>query len=172
MNSFVIMDGTWQAVLAQAGTTLDQGPVNVPGTPGAQTPTESSSGQPVGPAQGPGSGAPAPNMNIFYIVGAFMLVFIFMTSMGGRKDRKRQAAMLSGLTKQDKVKTSGGIIGTVVEIHGEELVIRTDDSSNSRIRLARNSIQQVLKPSRDRGSSDGEKDAGTLESKPNETATV
>lgn len=169
MNSFEIMDGTWQVVLAQAGATLEQGqPVNVPGTPGGLSATESSTGQ-LGGSQSGSNSSKTGFPPMLMLVMVFFVVMIFMTSMGGRRDRKRQASMLAGLTKQDKIKTSGGIIGTIVEIHGEELVIRTDESSNTRIRMSRGSIQQVLKPSRDRG---GGTDLSTLESKPKENATV
>jgi preprotein translocase subunit YajC len=39
----------------------------------------------------------------------------------------------------------GGIIGTVVDLTSTEMVLRVDESSNTRIRFARSAVQQVLR---------------------------
>ena len=43
-----------------------------------------------------------------------------------------------------QVVTVGGIIGTVADIRDDEVVLVTDETSRTRIRVTRASIQQVL----------------------------
>jgi preprotein translocase subunit YajC len=49
--------------------------------------------------------------------------------LGGRKEKKKRAALMASLKKHDKVQTVGGIIGTVVELTAEEVVLRVDETS-------------------------------------------
>jgi len=107
------------------------------------TPTEALTGE-------GGSGSPPPagpfGGNFIFIMLALMLGFMILTSvMSGRKEKKRRAEMLGTLRKQDRVQTLGGIIGSVVEVKNDEVVLRVDDSSNTRIRFSKTAIQQVLK---------------------------
>ncbi len=74
------------------------------------------------------------------VLGAMMLFSIF----AGRKEKKKRQAMLAALQKGDKVQTIGGILGTVVEIRDNEVVVKVDESSNTRMRFARQAIQNVL----------------------------
>jgi preprotein translocase subunit YajC len=75
-----------------------------------------------------------------------MLVFLFAsTLLGGRKEKKRRAAMLGGLKKRDRVQTAGGIIGTIIEIKGDECLLESDRASNTRLWVSRNSVAAVLK---------------------------
>lgn len=84
--------------------------------------------------------------------GSFMIlmlgVFVFMilmTTMSGRKEKKRRAQMLSDLGRYDRVQTAGGIIGTVVELHDDEVTLKVDESTNTKIRFSRSAVQAVLK---------------------------
>ncbi len=86
--------------------------------------------------------------NIF-LIGMFALfaMVIFTSMRAGRKEKKQRAAMMRSLGKHDRVQTVGGIIGSIIEIKGDELMIRVDEASNTRIRVARSAIQKVLKSS-------------------------
>ncbi|MEX0876156.1 MAG: preprotein translocase subunit YajC [Phycisphaerales bacterium] len=103
-----------------------------------------------------GSGAevpPAGGSNIFFFLIIFTVgMFLFM-SLSGRKEKKRRAQMLASLGKRDKVRTAGGIIGTVIEIKNDEVLLETDRSSNTRLWLSRGSISAVItsagKPAQD-----------------------
>ena len=57
--------------------------------------------------------------------------------------------MLNAIKKHDKVQTIGGVLGAVVEIKPDTVVLKVDESSNTRITFARSSIQQVLTSDRD-----------------------
>ena len=77
-----------------------------------------------------------------------------MMSMSGRKEKKRRAAMLEALGKRDKIRTAGGIIGTIVEMKGDEVLIETDKSSHTRLWLAKGSVSTVLNSSSSLNTSD------------------
>lgn len=76
---------------------------------------------------------------------AVVIVMFIMMSRGNAKQRREMADMLAKLKKNDKVTTSSGIIGVVVAIkEGEdEVTLRVDDTTNSRIRVLRSSIARI-----------------------------
>jgi preprotein translocase subunit YajC len=77
-----------------------------------------------------------------------LVVFLFLGPMlAGRKDKKKRAELLSSIKKHDRVQTIGGIIGIVSDIRDDEIILKVDESSNTKIRFARSAIQQVLKSS-------------------------
>jgi len=83
---------------------------------------------------------------LFMLLG-LMVFMIVMSSMGQRKEKKKREAMLGALAKHDRIQTAGGMIGTVVEIRDQEVVVKVDESTNTKIRFARSAVQQVLKKS-------------------------
>lgn len=106
------------------------------------------SAQPGGPAGTPGAPAQTGPQGLgwFMPLMILMLVFLFAsTLLGGRKEKKRRAAMLGGLKKRDRVQTAGGIIGTIIEIKGEECLLESDRASNTRLWVSRNSVAAILK---------------------------
>lgn len=152
------MNNTFQwgtVVLAQAA----DGP-RVPGAPGTNTPA--TPGQPAGttgaPVGGQGGGGPG-GFGFLWIMMAVMVLFVLMTSMSGRKEKRKREAMLSALKRGDRVQTTGGIVGTIIELGDHEAVLRVDEATNTRIRFIRGAIQHVLRESKDRAN-------GEVESKP------
>ena len=73
-----------------------------------------------------------------------IMVFIVFSVMGQRRDKKKRDALLNAIKKHDRVQTVGGVLGSVVEIKPDTVVLKVDESSNTRITFARSSIQQVL----------------------------
>ena len=73
-------------------------------------------------------------------------VFYFIMIRPKQKEQKRREQMLREVKKYDKVMTIGGIIGTVMEVRDDEVTVKVDDSTNTRMRFSRGSIQRVLKP--------------------------
>lgn len=122
-------------------------------------PSTGDSGTPVVGADGgatPNGTAPAPNLfsGFIPILLVMMVLMIVMTTMSGRKEKKRRAALMSSMGKRDTVQTSSGIIGTIIELKGEELLIETDRASNSRMRIAKGAVSQIL---RSAGNAEAEK---------------
>jgi preprotein translocase subunit YajC len=97
-------------------------------------------------APGASEGQAAPSLfgdnflPMLILLFAGMIVFSFF---GGRKQKKRRASMLSSLSKRDQVLTRGGVFGTIVEIKPDRVILKVDESSNTRITVLRDSIEQV-----------------------------
>lgn len=84
------------------------------------------------------------------IFGIFYLLLI----MPMRKRQKKHQELLSKLTKGDRVITTGGIFGTVVEAENDVLTIRI--AENVKIQVARSAVAGLAK------------DAGTVDLTPSE----
>src|SRR5437867_7232444 len=98
-------------------------------------------------APGGGGGlGPLPMMLVIMVLGFFFLL------MPMRRKQKEQAQLLTGLKRNDKVITSGGLIGVVVDVRDkkdddikeDEVVLRVDESSNTRMRVLKSSIVRVF----------------------------
>jgi preprotein translocase subunit YajC len=125
------------------------GAADVPATGMAGAPVEGQAAD--GGALPAGATRPASSAGSNMLLFGMLLFFGFLvitTMMQSRKDKKRKAALLSSISKHDRVQTLGGIIGTVAELSDDEVVLRVDESSNSRVRVTRSSISQVLKKGR------------------------
>jgi len=82
--------------------------------------------------------------SIWLILFGFLVLMLVMSFGSQRREKKKRAAMLNAVKKHDKVQTVGGVIGAIVEIKPDYVVLKVDESSNTRITFARSSIQQVL----------------------------
>lgn len=78
-----------------------------------------------------------------------MLAFLVMSIFSQRKEKKRRQQMLDDLKKNDKVVTIGGIVGTIVELRDNEVILKVDESSNTRMHFTRNAIQGPVSESND-----------------------
>jgi len=50
--------------------------------------------------------------------------------------------MVQTLAKNDKVRTIGGIIGTVVDIKDDEITLKVDESNNTKIKVLPSAISR------------------------------
>ncbi|MBI9017144.1 MAG: preprotein translocase subunit YajC [Phycisphaerae bacterium] len=75
---------------------------------------------------------------------AIMYFFVFR---GPGKQRKEHQKMMDGLKKNDRIRTIGGIMGTVVEVNQElgEVVIKIDESNNTKMRISRQAVSLIIK---------------------------
>jgi len=99
-------------------------------------------------AQGEGGGGGAPTWDIYSFIPfiAIGVLFYLMLIRPERKKRSEMNKMLENLKKNDHVVTIGGIYGVVVNLgpKAEEVTIRVDEGSNTRIRVLRSAISRVL----------------------------
>jgi preprotein translocase subunit YajC len=125
--------------------TLAQGPP----PPGGGAPPPPGGGQPStgavpgGPGGGTSGGDPFGGY-LFPMLLLFLVMMILFTVLGQRRDKKKRQAMLGSVKKHDKVQTVGGVIGSIVEVKADTVVVKVDESTNTRITFARSSIQHVL----------------------------
>lgn len=118
----------------------------------APTPPPPGGGQPLTGATPPG-GAPGggptqardPFGGMFFpLLLVLLIVMITFTVLGQRRDRKKRQALLTSVKKHDRVQTVGGVIGSIVEVKDDTVVLKVDETSNTRITFARSAIQQLL----------------------------
>ncbi len=124
------------------GTPLDQAAGTAPAAPGS-TAAPGAPGAGGTPGSGGGKAPPPDNTFLFMVLGLVAVMFV-MTIFTGRRQKKQRETMLSGLRKHDRVVTTGGIIGSVVEIKPRTIVLKVDEGSNTRITFSREAIQQVI----------------------------
>jgi len=91
-----------------------------------------------------GGGAPPLLDSFLPMVLLFVVVIIVFSIFSQRKEKKRRDAMLGGIKKHDTVQTIGGVVGSIVEVKDDQVVLKVDESSNTRITFARSAVQQVL----------------------------
>jgi preprotein translocase subunit YajC len=86
----------------------------------------------------------ADTIKMFGTVGLVLLVIYFIMLRPKHKEEKQRRNMLANIKKYDKVMTIGGIIGTVMEIREDEVILKVDDNTNTRIKFSRSAIQRPL----------------------------
>lgn len=80
----------------------------------------------------------------FFPIILIVVFFWWILSRGRSKERQRYEKMLNALKKNDRVQTIGGILGTVVDVRGDEVVVKVDEANNVKIRFNRTAIKEVL----------------------------
>lgn len=131
-------------MLAVQGTSLDR----AVGTPSAGGPSGAAPGSTTAPGTAGKDGPPKPVDNTFlYMVLGLVAVMFIMTMFTGRRQKRQKETMLSSLKKHDRVVTTGGIVGSVVEIKPRFIVLKVDEGSNTRITFSREAILQVIEES-------------------------
>ena len=86
--------------------------------------------------------APGPFAMLFPFAIMF-LIFYVLVFRPQSKARKQHGEMLKNLKKHDEVVTSGGLIGTVVNVKADTLTLRVDE--NVRVEIERSAINRVRK---------------------------
>jgi preprotein translocase subunit YajC len=137
----IIMKQVW--IIAQAGG--ENGPSEVTGEPlGTETQTQSVTQMSSDPNQGttPPPKSPGAMIWVFY---ALLIVMMYMIMFRGPKKKQQQhTRMIKGLEKNDRVRTIGGIIGTVIDVKDDEILLKVDEANNTKIRVATSAIGKNL----------------------------
>lgn len=97
--------------------------------------------QPTTQPQGPGGGGMMEMLLMFAAIGA---VFYFIMLRPKQKEQKQRQDMLNNVQKYDKVMTIGGVVGTVMEVRDDEVIVKVDESTNTRMKFIRGAIQKVI----------------------------
>jgi preprotein translocase subunit YajC len=78
---------------------------------------------------------------VILVIG--FLVFYFVMILPKRKQDKERQSMLTNMKRGDEVETIGGIIGKVVDPKEDRVLVKVDESSNTKIWFRRSSIAKV-----------------------------
>ena len=100
-------------------------------------------------AQAPPVRQPSGAASFFPIAVAVAVVaFMLLTARSQKKREKRERdEMHARLTKNDRVLTIGGVLGTVVSVRDEEVVVKVDESTNTKMTFTKTSIQRIVSDS-------------------------
>ncbi len=80
------------------------------------------------------------------VYGAFMVAIYFLFMRPNRKEQKQKAQILASLAVGDSVRTTGGFIGTVIDINDDMVIVEFGNNKNCRIPMVKEAIVEVEKP--------------------------
>jgi len=134
------------AVAQDAGDTDDSGPLveeeKAPPADDAKPPAESGDGATPQPTNGKTKPPKSFEWFLPVMIGGFILLYIWM-SRGKKKEQRRRKEMLEALKKGDKITTIGGIVGTVMNVKDDEVTMKVDETTNTRMTFARWAVRGV-----------------------------
>lgn len=137
------MTNLW--ILAQAAET--QGQSEIPAEPVRQNQTATTTMTAADPniahTAAPAGSSSSNYMQLLFIGGIFVVMY-FILFREPRKRQRQQQQLVQSIKKNDKIRTIGGIIGTVVDVKDDEVVLKIDESNNTKIRIMASAIGKNL----------------------------
>jgi preprotein translocase subunit YajC len=134
------MNNIW--ILAQAAEQAPSSGITSEPVTAEQTSTKTTASDTNAPA------APIPTQKpIFhpiFLFGLMLILFYFIIFRGPRKKQQEHKKMVQALERNDRVRTIGGIIGTVVDIKDDEITLKVDEANNTKIKIAPSAIGKNL----------------------------
>jgi len=130
------MSKVWILAQNEAPSSITPEPVAGDETPETTTTVVSDSNTPGGRPGGKGGFG---TYNLIFLGLMFVLMYMILFR-GPRKKQQEHKKMVQTLAKNDKVRTIGGIIGTVVDIKDDEITLKVDESNNTKIKVLPSAI--------------------------------
>lgn len=93
--------------------------------------------------QSDGKGIFGDYFGLIFIILMFVLMYFFLLR-GPRKKQQEHKQMVQSLKKNDRIRTIGGIIGTVVDIKDDEITLKIDETNNTKIKIMPSAIGKNL----------------------------
>ena len=136
------MDHVW--ILAQldsndAPVRIGSEPIAGEGEATVTVPDDPCAVSPTGEGQQPGS----PLLRFLPLILIFVVIYMFMLR-GPKKQQQKHKQMVQALAKNDRVRTIGGILGTVVDVRGDEITLKIDENNNTKIKVTTSAIGKNL----------------------------
>lgn len=98
------------------------------------------------PAGGPNA-APTPGAGAMLLPAMMiaLVVFMLLSARSTRKREERQRQELhNNLSKNQRVLTIGGVVGTVVSVKDDMVVLKVDESTNTKMTFLKSAIQRIM----------------------------
>jgi preprotein translocase subunit YajC len=89
----------------------------------------------------------APPPNIWKQLPFFVIIFVVMYMLlfrGPKKKQQQQAKMIETLKKNDRVRTIGGILGTIIDVKDNEITLKIDEANNTKMKVIPGAISTVV----------------------------
>ncbi|HVX10123.1 MAG TPA: preprotein translocase subunit YajC [Pirellulales bacterium] len=96
--------------------------------------------------EGAGSQGPFGPMILFTVVAVMFLYMFIVQRPAMKKEQDARDNMRKSLKKNDRILTTGGIYGVVtnVQLDADEVTIRVDETTNTKLKITPSSVQRVL----------------------------
>ncbi len=93
-----------------------------------------------------GAGGGSMMTQVFTLWLPILALFYFFLILPQRREQKKRREMLAALKKNDRVVTAGGVYGVVTNVHleADEVTLKVDESTNTKLRVTLGSIARVL----------------------------
>jgi preprotein translocase subunit YajC len=82
------------------------------------------------------------------LLAAMMVAVVVFMLLSARSQRKREQRakdeMHAKLSKNDRVLTIGGVVGTIVSVKDTEVVLKVDESTNTKMTFVKTAVQRIL----------------------------
>jgi len=82
--------------------------------------------------------------SMFGPMALLLLIMWFFLIRGRRNEQKQREDMLGSMKRGDRIQTIGGVLGTVVDVRDTEVVVKVDESSNTKMTFIRSAIHRVI----------------------------
>jgi preprotein translocase subunit YajC len=82
-------------------------------------------------------------MSLIFIVVTFVLLYL-VVFRAPKKKEQQQHKLVQSLKKNDRVQTIGGIYGTVIDVKENEILLKIDESNNTKIKISPAAISRKL----------------------------
>jgi preprotein translocase subunit YajC len=99
--------------------------------------------QTTGPSTRPWFAMLTDNPMILPIV-LLVLLYVFIFSNKRKQDKKKREA-IDTLKRGDEIQTIGGVLGKVVQTEPDKVLIKVDESNNTKVWFSRAAIHKVIK---------------------------
>ena len=86
----------------------------------------------------------AMNKEFLFLMLAMFAIMYFIMIRPQKKRQQEQRRMLESVGKGTRIRTIGGILGTIVSEQEDEVVIKIDETTNTKMRIARSAIGKVV----------------------------
>ena len=81
--------------------------------------------------------------SMIWMIPLFVVMYLLMFR-GPKKKQQQHQKMVQALQKNDKVRTIGGILGTVIDVKDDEIILKIDESNNTKIRITPGAVSKVI----------------------------
>ena len=102
-------------------------------------------------AQAPNKPPPGNGIGMLFpaaMIGIIVFMFLSMRSQK-KKEQRQKDEMQAKMAKNDRVLTVGGVIGTVISVKENEVVVKVDESTNTKMTFLKSAIQRILSDEQD-----------------------
>jgi preprotein translocase subunit YajC len=100
------------------------------------------------PAPVNGGGGAGAGALFFPAIMIAMVIFLLLSSRSQkRREVQEREGMFNRLAKNDRVLTVGGVIGTVLTVKDNEVVLKVDETTNTKMTFVKSAIQRILNDS-------------------------